>query len=277
MRVARAAGSRSTTADSGRCAPQWSLRLTPEDTTTAIKNVLSRSGPAMEPPAYTGGHPSATTHTFAHADTRNGASGLHRRTRESPQGRGRHRRSRNGASGLHRRTLGGVGCVSFWCWVPAMEPPAYTGGHVSPPVSSFTLASSPQWSLRLTPEDTSSPSSSPSPVSVPQWSLRLTPEDTASSSQTQGRCRSRNGASGLHRRTRRRLPRCIPRVRARNGASGLHRRTRDEIDGTRIPIVVPQWSLRLTPEDTKYRSLDARQLYPPQWSLRLTPEDTAPE
>ena len=42
-------------------------------------------------------------------------------------------------------------------------------------------------------------------------------------------------------------------------------------------VSVPQWSLRLTPEDTKYRSLDARQLYPPQWSLRLTPEDTAPE
>jgi len=61
---------------------------------------------------------------------------------------------------------------------PAMEPPAYTGGHV-PEVSASRNATVPQWSLRLTPEDTCGGDEESNTLTVPQWSLRLTPEDTA--------------------------------------------------------------------------------------------------
>ena len=41
-------------------------------------------------------------------------------------------------------------------------------------------------------------------------------------------------------------------TQARNGASGLHRRTRCVSDLLPTKAIHPQWSLRLTPEDTRY-------------------------
>ena len=40
--------------------------------------------------------------------------------------------------------------------------------------------------------------------------------------------------------------------------------------------MVPQWSLRLTPEDTSRVVTVTDGAGTPQWSLRLTPEDTMP-
>ena len=44
---------------------------------------------------------------------------------------------------------------------------------------------------------------------------------------------------------------------------------------TELPLaVIPQWSLRLTPEDTDPSTSSSSTTPSPQWSLRLTPEDT---
>ena len=182
--------------------------------------------------------------------SRNGASGLHRRTpagsSPSPMGRA----PRNGASGLHRRTrcraLEGLGAK-----IPRN---GASGLHRRTPT------------LRRHPASPRHPRNGASGLHrrTRHWYLNKAATESMPAMEppayTGGhhglgpghavRRMPRNGASGLHRRTRPPLKQPNLPTSSRNGASGLHRRTRARRNWRVFVIDPPQWSLRLTPEDT---------------------------
>ena len=133
--------------------PQWSLRLTPEDTCTGSFMVEFLDGPAMEPPAYTGGHQQGR-----HRHRWGGHPAM-----EPPAYTGGHDAEPLRGSVLRSPAMeppaytGGhqpFVAILLRLGIPAMEPPAYTGGHATGTSTRQPPNPCPQWSLRLTPEDT---------------------------------------------------------------------------------------------------------------------------
>ena len=135
---------------------------------------------------------------------------------------------------------------------PAMEPPAYTGGHVRLAIDLQTIFH-PQWSLRLTPEDTRPvarhPGSSNTPAMEPPAYTGGHGWQVCVLHQLVDPAMEPPAYTGGHVQI---LVKLHGDTQARNGASGLHRRTRCVSDLLPTKAIHPQWSLRLTPEDTRY-------------------------
>ncbi len=181
----------------------------------------------MEPPAYTGGH-GAGSDTLTY--------GL-RPAMEPPAYTGGHVNRRKDEGDTED---------------PAMEPPAYTGGHVRLAIDLQTIFH-PQWSLRLTPEDTRPvarhPGSSNTPAMEPPAYTGGHGWQVCVLHQLVDPAMEPPAYTGGHVQI---LVKLHGDTQARNGASGLHRRTRCVSDLLPTKAIHPQWSLRLTPEDTRY-------------------------